>query len=222
MMKLAVVTLTRGDHHQWFDAMAESVATALPEGAEHIILQCTAHEHIEPMRWGCFELAEYVAFVDDDDLVLNNSLRLCLNALELNPDVAVAFTDERYIDAEGNTINSPHDPDRRLQYEHMYMSPQTVHHLVMIRSSAVDREGQRLNEILGIGGEWLMKVGAAIKGGAIHVPIEGYAWRRHDGQHSSADVWKAAYGNRLHLLVTYLAAQIRQPGTLVPRLAISS
>lgn len=216
MLKLAVITHTSGlnKNRPWYDMAMQSVAKFMPSCAEHKIIPCHSHEELAQARWACLDLAEYICFVDDDDRVINNSIALCLEALESNPNLGVAFTDEVYTDSAGNEIQSPHEKNRRPQYEQIKHIAQVIHHLVMIRTNAVDMNSKRLSEAVGIGGEWMLKGATALKSGAIHVPIGGYEWRQHPKQHSKDEVWRNGYNNQMHLLTAYLASLSERQGEI--------
>lgn len=216
MLKLAVITHTSGKNtnKHLYDTAMNSVAKSLPFGAEHKVIVCNSRVELASARWACLDLAEYICFVDDDDRVINNSIALCLEALESNPHLGVAFTNEKYINLDGEEIKSPHDKDRSPVYEQVKFSAQVIHHLVMIRTRVADIQGKRLSDAVGIGGEWMLKGGTALKSGAIHVPIEGYEWRQHPTQHSKDDVWRLKYNDSMHLLQVYLASQNYRSGEI--------
>lgn len=210
-MKLAVVTHTRGEFHPWLESCFHSVQLNLPKNAKHIIVNCTSAAELDQARWESLNLAEYVCFVDDDDLVYNNSIQHCLDALESNPNAGVAFTNELRIDTEDNIL---YEQERTIQYEDASENAQCIHHLCMIRTNLVKPEFKQLGLNLGIGSEWLMKAGTALNHGAIHLPIRGYGWRKHDSQHSQSEEWVNKYNAKFHFLCAYLKAQANFSGEI--------
>jgi hypothetical protein len=182
MTKLVVVTHTRRTS-KWLQDCINSVQADLPEDARHAIIYC---DDFESSRLAALNLAEYIAFVDDDDLVYPGALRLCLQALEAT-GAGVAFTDQEVIDASGKTT---HVDTRKVSKMHIVSSPMAIHHLAVIRTSAVSAEVHDISKKLGVGVDWMIKASAALQHGAVHVPIIGYKWRLHPDQHSIANILK--------------------------------
>ena len=220
-MTLAVVTHYNPEKKsQWFDEMLDSVAKNLPRDATHHLIPCRSTEEFNRMRWEALSLAEYVCFVDDDDIVINDSINRCLKVIQDNPDVGVVFTDEKYIDEMGEEIESIHEKDRSTSYYTASQSAQTIHHLAMIRTSKVDWTARRIDEQLGsVCSCWLIKAGTAIKSAAIHLPFQGYEWRHHTSQISKGAVWNEAYSKKIKVIRTYLSSQITYGGT-IPQLPV--
>lgn len=183
-MGLTVVTHTMKSWGRDISKCIDSVAAAMPVGGKHVIIDLDDHPHdYQEERYKALQLDEYVAFVDDDDYISKDSLRLCLEAIKAT-DSGIAFTDEVVINIDGSrTLNS-----RRINYNMLPLHPQIVHHLTMIRTSAVSTKPIELALKHNCGIEWMMKADAALHHGAIHVPIEGYFWVQHAKQwHKNAD-----------------------------------
>jgi hypothetical protein len=64
------------------------------------------------------------------------------------------------------------------------MHPRSAHHLAVFRRDVVPDEVFGVAKREGIGLDWLMRASAAMLGGAVHVPMVGYHWRRHGTQFS--------------------------------------
>lgn len=175
-MKLAVITHTRGRRPRWLAECCESVRVALPGCGIHKIIEC--REDFQAARWDGYQSAPYVAVVDDDDRVLPGALQACIDALD-ETGAGVAFTAERLVDEAGRLL-CINDRDG-LWLSEIAMHPRVVHHLAVVRRDMLDpvvlREAQRL----GCGIDWLVKAFAAMRGGAVKVPVMGYEWRCHPG-----------------------------------------
>jgi len=221
MQTLAVITHTNNERQQWFGESRDSVVRSMDSVSHlvdpmHHVIYCPTVEDLQGYRWQATELADFIVFVDDDDYIIGDALYQCVNALLENPDKAVAFTNERYIDLEGQTMPNPHPENRRVSYVDMAMAAQSCHHLCLIRTSMIDLTAKQLSETLGWGGEWMLKCSAGIRRGALHVPIEGYAWRRHPGSHSLDIDWQNRYGQDYHVMRSYLRSNVYDFG-LVPQ-----
>lgn len=203
MKKLAVVTLTRNARPEWFELCKASVLQALPLEAEHIVVQCPSYEDVEVARWEALKLAEYIAFVDDDDLVINDSINKLLKAIE-QTGCGVAFTDEQRVDANGK----PHDANRPVRSRVTYMDIATgvlgCHHLAVVRTSAVPPEAWIEAQKIGAGIDWLINATAALTHGAVRVPIYGYQWRHHGGSFHMTTEWKTSFNAGMPTLRKFL------------------
>lgn len=171
-MKLAVVTFTNHSRPELLARCKRTVARWLPEDAEHVIVELDGFDNFGQARKDALNLAPVVCFVDDDDEVVNDSLRLCRDAL-LRHDAGFAFTDEKII-VQHTGASSVRDGRRT--YEELFTDPWKFHHLTMYRTAYVPDL-----PTAGIvsGSEWLLKVGAGMTHGAVHVPVVGYNWWRY-------------------------------------------
>lgn len=175
-MDLAVVTLTRFDRSQWLAECEASVRQYLPDGGHHTVVFCEPGE-FQRMRWSTTVAtnAEFVAWVDDDDRVCGDALRLCVQALKETP-AGVAFTHEARIDPQGDRLSVCTHP-RTLR--DVAMHPRCLHHLTVIRRQCLSPEVWEHAERIGVGIDWLIRAWCALKHGAVQVPIVGYEWRCH-------------------------------------------
>lgn len=177
-MKLSVVTHTNLRYARDISRCVDSVKAALTPECTHVILELDVdHDGFIEARYEALKLGEAIAFVDDDDYITPDALRLCLQALSQgNP--GVVFTKEL-----------SHFPDRSTSlgmscpsYETICSSPSTMHHLAAFRTAAVTNRSIELARENGCGIEWIMKAEAAIFHGAVHIPEIGYNYVRHPGQ----------------------------------------
>lgn len=171
---LTVVTLTRNERPELLARCKESVRAAMPPGGTHCVIECL--DDFANARFAASQLDEFVAFVDDDDTIHPESLRLCLSALR-STGVGLAVTNEIMVDIQGKMIQHFRGEKR---YGAISVHPRTVHHLCMFRSGAVDRKALDLDSQFGIGIDWFIKASAALQYGAVHVPIDGYSWTQHE------------------------------------------
>lgn len=187
-MSVSVITLTRGDRQALLVECAQSVATALPEGGRHVIAD--GRGEFQRTRFdSTVGLGGYVAWVDDDDLVCNDALGLCAKALD-ESGAGIAFTFESGWFSDGSMLATDY---REKSLRDVAMHPQAIHHLAMVNTACLDpvvlAEAQRI----GTGIDWLMRAYAALKHGAVQVPVIGYQWRQHDEQESRTVAWNLRY-----------------------------
>lgn len=174
MMTLAVVTLTTGDRPALLERCINSVKSQLPESSAHFIIEVDGLEKYIKARIDSLKLGKYYAIVDDDDIVVNNSLNLCLDAIQ-KYNTGVAFTDEALVNIRGDIISKR---TGTRTYEEIFNNPHRVHHLSVVESTAVDEDSaMTVNKSYIIDG-W-MRFSAIKNKGAVHVPIIGYHWTQH-------------------------------------------
>lgn len=205
MAKLAVITHTRSEAGApWLTECRDSVASMLPKGGVHHVLTCEHAADYQAARWSSLELGEYACFVDDDDRVANDSLQRCVDVLDSRPEVGMVFTNQLLIDEAGKPLANPHHPDRRVRYEDLAATPQTAHHLVMIRTSMLDQQAKKLSEKLGTGCDWLIKCATGLRSSAVHLKVDGYEWRQRAGQMCKADDFVQHFNSKTHVMRAYL------------------
>lgn len=218
-MKLTVSTLTAGNRAHWLDECRESVRTGLPQGAEHVVHTIPVGADFQLERWAATMAAGdgYVAWVDDDDLVTPDALRMCVQALD-ETGAGIAFTHEDRIDEFGAPV--PSSPQRPISRRDVAMHPRQLHHLAVIRLQCLDPEVLRIAVEIGIGIEWLMRAWCALKHGAIQVPLVGYHWRQHDTQESRTRQWNDRYALAMSALRATLLPMVGRDALIhrfVPR-----
>lgn len=161
--------------------VGDTVEEQLQPGDRHFVIETS---DLMRARWESLQLGECVAWVDDDDYVMNNALQRCKEALE-NTGAGLAFTNESIDDAIVNR--------QPRFYSDVAFMPSTIHHLCVFRTALVDQSVWEHFEDVGAGLEWLIKGHVALKYGAVHVPIDGYRWTQHPAQHSKTLPWKEGY-----------------------------
>ena len=212
-MSLTVITQTRFTNLDWLEHCKRSVAAALPIGAIHKIVP--SHEDWAKKRLESVLSDEYVALVDDDDLIDPRSLSLCVKALE-ESGAGIAFTNEITVDQYLQRATKV--PDGPKTYDRVRSNPRELHHIRVFRSSAVDPRALDLHNEFGMGIDWFMVCSAALQHEAIYVPIHGYTWRIHSGSETAArnKQWSAS--------VAQMKTRINQTWTnrsgLIPRYSL--
>jgi glycosyltransferase involved in cell wall biosynthesis len=183
---MTVVTHTCPKWGRDISRCVNSVNAALPANAKHVVLEIgdDPADFIE-QRYRALSFDDVIVFVDDDDYISQDSLSLCLDALE-ESGAGIAFTSEIIVHPGGIETHRHRD---NIQYDLISQSPIVIHHMTAIRSSAVSDRSINLARKHAVGTEWIMKSEAALFHGAIHVPTLGYYWCHHDNQyHKSYEI----------------------------------
>lgn len=213
---LIIQTLTDGRHRDWLEQCCQSVRENLPDGARHVIQACNDHQ-MDTLNG--YSLGKYFATVDHDDVVVNDSIRACMEALG-RTGAGIAFTYEAQMGEEGNDIPITHGPVR---YWQLTQSPRAIHHLAVFRTDCVSPEVWRVSRRVGIAVDWFTKAWVALNHGAVQVPIIGYKWRRH--RYSLSSRQDGIYYRRMpeiqsHIIKWYDDSMGKHGHTFIPRFDI--
>lgn len=182
-MGLSVVTVTRDLNEPTLETCRLSVSKALFAGAKHEIVHCPNESSFNEVRYKAMLMDEFTVVVDDDDFISEDGLKLCFAAMQ-HYDADIVFTDETQRNiTTGQTFDSRRG---RREYSEVQVSPQAIHHLVLIRSSKIDPHALELAQRFGVGIDWLIHASVALTGKAIHIAKPCYTWNRHRNQHSAA------------------------------------
>lgn len=175
---LTVITHTKFERPKLLERCKRSVAAALPDGARHLIIECKDKDEWVQRRVQDAREHDIIAFVDDDDYIAPNSLKLCLAAMEQS-GLAAACTDEVEVDLNENVL-------QRVRTKKTYMDstihPRIIHHLCLMRGKLVDEKAIELHRHFGVGIDWFIRESVVLQYGCIHVPIDGHFWTQHPGQ----------------------------------------
>jgi hypothetical protein len=196
---LTIVTMTGNMRPAWLAQCVSSIRAQEVAGAVHSVIHCPSLDGWSAMRLGSIAVdTEFVAFVDDDDVVMSGSLGLCCQALR-ETGAGVAFTREAVLYADGS-MGGTHSKTPPATLADVARFPHAIHHLAVMRTSSIDAHqvaaAHRGLEDTGAGLDWLIKANAAAHGGAVHVPMIGYGWRRHREQlHSVPTRMQALHGS---------------------------
>jgi hypothetical protein len=173
-MTLAIVTFTDGSRPADLERCVASIAADTPPEATHHIIQTTGYANYASQRVQALSLADYVCFVDDDDIVVNGAITKCLQAITAT-NAGVSFTDEALVDVNGKVLTTR---EGVRTYEACITKPWMIHHLVMLSSKCVTGDFTGLNgRVTGV--DNFLAVTALNHSGAVHVPIIGYNWTQH-------------------------------------------
>ncbi len=202
--QLTVVTHTRGDRPELLRQCCASVEAQLPAGAQHKVIKLDTEGDISVFmkaRLSAMSLGDIVAFVDDDDYLIEDSLTLAYRAIT-ETNAGLSFTGERLVDALGAPL---YDSDiRGPKFASMIAChPAIAHHLCLIRTSCVSLDcWTRFNDY-GPALEWMLRGSAALSSsGAVFVPKVGYCWRQHSESLSKSSAWTNQYDPNLFALVS--------------------
>ncbi len=192
MQKYAVVTITNNKVSEpIMQSAMDSIKANLPPGTAHIVLNDTTntpgdHTKYYQLLLESLQVAEYICYVDDDDLVVNNSIAILQQAIEAT-GADMAFTDEipRNINVDApipKTLPTPSAPSVGT----ILGGPLGAHHLCMFRTAAVDVSAvtAAVSQIAAPY-DWVFRAWIAAHGKIVHVPIVGYVWRQRPGQRAS-------------------------------------
>lgn len=192
-MRTTLVTMTRGDRHQWFEPMLASV----PPGVVHQVI--TVPKNTPHLEWAEIRIqalrdasTPFVALLDDDDVLHPGAVEWCEQALD-ESGAGVAFTLEDRIDELGNVIEAPHEQQRF--YFEARLFPRVIHHLALMRRELIPDDALQIERDHLFGFEWWIKARAAFAAGAVQVRRVGYSWRRRTGQASDALAWRARFAS---------------------------
>lgn len=114
--------------------------------------------------------AEFVSFVDPDDIVLPGAFQVCLDAIDGHGG---AYTRELLIRADGSVIGENRQPGTPRT------NPMVAHHVVVVRRSVVERVEQRVRQHK-FGCWWMLCAAADVLGGMQPTGTLGYKWRMHE------------------------------------------
>ncbi len=195
--KLLVITPWSGrkGREGWLELCKDSVKES---GFPHLVVQCGPDW--ETRMFALRNEAPYIAWVDDDDIVYPGSLRKCFDALESNPSIGLAYTDEVYIDTEGTEFGVNKGKKSLID---LITHPRGVHHLAVTRKNSVDEAPLRVFTRMGqpCPLDWLIRVRSGAQHGMIHVSgVKGYGWRVHKDQMSKSTRYHGVFANHLSKL----------------------
>lgn len=178
-MSLAVITFTAGDRATLLERCKDSVANSLPKGATHHVIETKGWHCYAKARVDALSLADYYTIVDDDDVVVNDSINKCFDAIR-STNAGISFADEALVDIDGKITATREGPRT---YEDVKKHPWMIHGLIIVDVSAIKHDPRCLyGRMHGIE-KWLSSSAMSAKG-AIHVPVIGYHWTQHEGNMS--------------------------------------
>jgi hypothetical protein len=179
--KLTVITHTKHERPELLERCKASVAAALPPGAEHLVIECKDRPAWVAGRARDSLGHDLVAYVDDDDCIHPDSLKLCVAAIEAT-GLGAACTDELEVDEKGRVLARAFGEKT---YYTATIHPRVIHHVCVMRSEFVDAaKATEYHSRFGVGIDWFIRQSVVQPHGCVHVPIDGYYWTQHQGQHT--------------------------------------
>ena len=178
-------------------AVHELLACKQAEDARVRVVYRDRNGHISAATNSALEIAEgeYIALLDQDDLLAPQALQAMAQAIEQHPDAVILYSDEDRIDATGETRSEPYfKPD--FNYA-LFLSQNMVSHLGVYRRANV----QAVNG-LQVGMEGSQDHDLALRvleridhSQVVHVPEVLYHWRAIPGS-TALDVGEKGYAFR--------------------------
>ena len=129
-------------------------------------------------RWNGYHTgdAEFVSFVDDDDVVIPGIFEKCYQALDENPDAIGVHTREWIYESGAMTLSQIPNPNWTWDRYFFF-----VHHVVVYRMERVMPYGDAAKECK-VGFEHFMNMQIMMDGHRFHyIEDVGYIWRGHSG-----------------------------------------
>lgn len=154
------------------------------DGCKHKIVVCSKPTDFNRLRYESSLCDEFVAFVDDDDVIAENALQICVDKLLIH-DADLMFTDE-YLLWEANESLTDGRRGRRT-YEEIASSPIAAHHLVTYKSSMIQSLCLDMANEFNIGIEWFITNCCMRNGKTIHIPLALYTWTQRYNQHNKVN-----------------------------------
>ena len=208
---LTVVTHTVPTINRDISRSLESISMALPDNSRHIIIEHDGcFDTFLIARYDALKLDDIVIFVDDDDYISPESLRLCKDALS-NNDVGIAFTNEIKVMENGIHRRSVCP----IMHSDICNHPETIHHMVAYRTKYINKRSLELALKYECGIEWTTKVDAALTAGAIFIPHDGYYWIQHTLQtHRTPEIQKK-FKKNLSLMSDEMKGWVKQDSEIL-------
>lgn len=177
---LTVVTHFDGTSGRDIRRCVESVADALPENSNHLVIDLgkVTPKELYTARHGAIHLNDIVIFVDDDDFISKDSLQLCVDALSAT-NAGLAFTREIIVRPDNSYLYNSKVPTSTMD---VCNSPTVIHHMSAFRTKYITERSRELSLRTSVEMLWIMKADAIANAGAIFIPIDGYYWVQHSNQ----------------------------------------
>jgi hypothetical protein len=177
---LTVVTHIDSSSGRDISPCVKSVKSALPFGAEHLIIDLgkVTPAELYTARYSAMTLNDIVIFVDDDDFISDDSLQRCVDALS-ETNAGIAFTREVIVRPDNSHLHKSVFP---LHTTEVCNSPTVIHHMSAYRTRYVSERSLDLSIKTSVEVQWIMKADAIARAGAIFIPIDGYYWVQHANQ----------------------------------------
>lgn len=192
---LTVVTHTDSKSRKDISRCIESVNAALIENSNHLIIdigKVNLPDFINK-RYDAMSLNDIIIFVDDDDYVTPESLRVCVDALR-ETGAGIAFTQETSVRQDGTFSSIRKKPRTNAA---ICTSPTVIHHMTAYRTKYVTDRALTLSTQVECGIEWIMKADALARAGSVHIPLMCYYWVQHSEQYSRLPSIVSSYRQKI-------------------------
>lgn len=191
-LKAAIASVQRQLYSRWELCIADDASTA--PGVRELLLSLTEQDpriqcvfrdqngHISAASNSALALAkgEFIALLDQDDVLADHALAAMAHAIEARPQVGLIYSDEDKIDEQGRRFSPHFKPDWNA---FLLRTQNYICHLVVIRRSLVMAVG---GFRLGLEGsqdhDLLLRCTEQLQPhDIVHIPHVLYHWRVHDG-----------------------------------------
>lgn len=167
-----VYTLTSNERQRLLDRCCRSVVKQWSPD-KYSIIECPTRYALFSQRISCIDRHQFTTFVDDDDIVINDSINVCMNVID-RTRVGVVATNQLLCDI-GLQVTRAESLTVQKLYENVVKTPQELHHLTVLNRDYLDKNWL-LEQLPLVGSlfDWLLRISLSYVGGAVHVPIHGY------------------------------------------------
>lgn len=197
---ITLLTLTRGNQPLMSECFRSVDNQTLAPSAQLVTMSTGdyARDRVDSILRAT---TEYVAFLDDDDTLEPSAIEHCMAAIAANPMAGMIATDENVMTFDGS------EKRRAIitkSYLNVTFTPRSMHALCVMKKSAIDLEGaMAIHAKFGMGIDWCLKASAALRAGAVHIPVGLYNWRQ------TPDGMTGAGKEQYSMNMPYLGAEIR-------------
>lgn len=165
------------------DTLSSVILKQLVDEPVHVWQVPARHRQITAARTDALSLgcAPYVCWVDDDDELTPGVFQVLIDALDANPHACGVFCTETHVGEEDVVLAVKPAANEAWTLDNMINQHPFVHHIALMRRSLLPLYLPLIQSYPLVGDQlliWLM----AQSGPWVHVPIEGYRWRRWSGQ----------------------------------------
>ena len=158
------------------ELLARCVASVKESGIEHLVVRCGSDWELQ-----MYELrnsADYVAWVDADDIVYPGALQAAFNLAE-ETQAGLVYTNEAQIDKDDKILRV--NSGKKTLFD-LASHPRSIHHLSVTKKNSITDRILPVFEQTKCPLDWAMRVDAAVNCGLAHLDMIGYGWRSHGNQ----------------------------------------
>lgn len=130
----------------------------------------TGFESFARLRYTAKDLDQYIAFIDDDDYISEDSIKTLLKYLKQRPELGIVYSSE--ITLTDETFSNNASEIAHYTYESIIEKQPT--NLCIINTKYITDRSLELSIKHKLRIENVMKLEAALEGGALYVQVNGY------------------------------------------------